>query len=449
MNTTVPPIAEMRHVDKRFALPTGAELTVLRDISLQINPGEIVALLGPSGSGKSTLMRILTGLIAPSSGEVLAYGEPLHGFHPRASIVFQNFALYPWLTVYQNIALGLEWLRLPPEESAPRVHRVIDMVGLEGFEEAYPKELSGGMKQRVGIARAIAVQPELLCMDEPFSALDVLTAENLRAEVLSLWLDKKVDIKSVLFVTHDIREAVLLASRIVVLGANPGAIRVILTNDIPHPRNPRLPAFQSMIDRIHDIITRAIIPDEAAPALAAPRPVEPLPAVSVSEVTGLLEVVHARGDSIDVFDLAGSIRKDFGTALTVVKAAEMLDLVDTPKQLVVITETGAEFLRGDVNGRKELFRKQLESLRLFQLVAAMLRRKGDLSLDAEIVIEQLAILLPNEDPERLFDTLVGWGRYGEFFGYNADAKVLYLDTPEAESPAAKLPGENERPDGHQ
>jgi NitT/TauT family transport system ATP-binding protein len=438
MNT--PPIAEMRHVHKRFLLPTGAELNVLEDISLEINAGEIIALLGPSGSGKSTLMRILTGLIQPTSGEVLAYGAPLHGFHPRASIVFQNFALYPWLTVKQNIALGLEWLKLPAEESSLRIRTVIDMVGLEGFEEAYPKELSGGMKQRVGIARAIAVQPELLCMDEPFSALDVLTAENLRAEVLHLWLDRRVEITSVLFVTHDIREAVFLANRIVVLGSNPGAIRIILTNDIPHPRDLRSPAVQALTDRIHDIITRAIIPDETPPAPALPRPVEPLPQATVSEITGLLSVVESHGGTVDVFDLSARIGKDFGSTLTVVKAAELLDFIDTPKQDVVFTEPGREFLRGDVNQRKELFRKQLMSLRLFQLVAGMLQKKEDKSLEADIVIEQLAILLPNEDPQLLFATLVGWGRYGEFFGYSADESVLYLDTTEAGSFAARRGG---------
>jgi NitT/TauT family transport system ATP-binding protein len=260
MTTPPPPIAQLRHVNKRFLLPTGKEINVLQDISLEVNPGEIVALLGPSGSGKSTVMRILTGLISPSDGEVLAYGKPLEGFHPRASIVFQNFALFPWLTVDENIGMGLEWLRLPAEENAHRIHLAVEMVGLGGFEEAYPKELSGGMKQRVGIARAIAVQPELLCMDEPFSALDVLTAENLRSEVLGLWLDHKVDIKTILLVSHDIRETVLLANRIVVLGTHPGTIRIILKNDLPHPRDPRTAEFQALIDRIHDIITDMPLP---------------------------------------------------------------------------------------------------------------------------------------------------------------------------------------------
>jgi NitT/TauT family transport system ATP-binding protein len=423
-------IAEIRNVCKEFTLPNGADLKVLENISLQIHAGEIVALLGPSGSGKSTMMRILTGLITPTTGEVLAYDKPLVGFHPRASIVFQNFALYPWLTVHENIAMGLEWLQLPEEEVRTRVRQAVDKVGLEGFEEAYPKELSGGMKQRVGIARAIVVQPELLCMDEPFSALDVLTAENLRAEVLSLWLDHKVEIKSVLFVTHDIREAVFLANRIVVLSTNPGAIRVILQNEMPHPRDMRSPAFLTMIDHIHDIITNAIIPDEVVPAVptTVPRHVEPLPHVTPGEILGLLEILDDNNGTVDIFDLAQKTGKDFGSTITVVKAAELLDFIDTPKHNVVFTDTGRQFLKGDVNNRKLLFKQQLLSLRLFEVVSGMLKRNESLNLSEEIVLEQLAILLPNEDVEKLFETMVGWARYGELFGYNADDKVLYLDT---------------------
>ena len=429
MNTRNSPIAELQHVDKRFKLPTGAELNVLHDITFQVHAGEIVSLLGPSGSGKSTLMRILTGLIPPTSGEVLAYGKPLIGFHPRSSIVFQNFALFPWLTVRENIAMGLQWQQLPEDDIRSRVKTAVDMVGLEGFEDAYPKELSGGMKQRVGIARAIIVQPELLCMDEPFSALDVLTAENLRHEVLKLWQDRKVEIKSILSVTHDIREAVFLANRIVVLSANPGTIRTILLNDLSRHRDPRSEEFQSLIDHIHDIITNAIIPDEQAapPPVAQPKYIEPLPYVTVSEMIGLLEVLGHHGGQIDVFDLAQRTGMDFGSTLSVVKATELLDLVETPKQTVVLTELGRKFLASDINARKILFQDRLTSLRLFKVVTDMLQHKRNLSLDEEIVLEHLAILLPNEDPEKLLRTIIGWGRYGEVFGYKADEKTLFLE----------------------
>ena len=431
MTTNNLPIAEIRNVSKSFLLPKGTEINVLENISLKIDTGEIVALLGPSGCGKSTLMRILTGLIQPSSGEVLAYAKPLSGFHPRASIVFQSFALYPWLTVYENIAMGLEYLHLPHEEVSQRVRRVVDMVGLEGFEEAYPKELSGGMKQRVGIARAIVVQPELLCMDEPFSALDVLTAENLRSEVLKLWLDHKVEIKSILFVTHDIREAIFLANRIVIMSANPGSIRVVIPNDLPSPRDIRSPMFLAMIDRIHDIITNAIIPDEAAvpvPTAAPAQRLESLPYVSISEIIGLLEILDDQKGTVDVFELATRIGKDFGSTIAVVKSAELLDFVDTPKQIVVLTDTGKKFVAASINERKTLLKQQMLALRLFDLVANMLQRSDGLTISEDVVVEQLAILFPTEDPEKLFETLVGWGRYGELFGYSSDDRILYLDT---------------------
>jgi NitT/TauT family transport system ATP-binding protein len=426
------PIAELRNVSKMFSLPTGTELHVLENISLTINSGEIVALLGPSGCGKSTLMRILIGLISPTSGDVLAYNTPLQGILPRAAIVFQSFALYPWLTVQENIAMGLEYLQLTPDDTTGRVRRAVDMVGLEGFEEAYPKELSGGMKQRVGIARAIAVQPELLCMDEPFSALDVLTAENLRSEVLNLWLDHKTDIKSVLFVTHDIREAVFLANRIVILGSHPGAIRLIMQNELPYPRDPRSPLFQDTIDRIHDIITNAILPDEAVSATAAPvsvqqQRIETIPYASISEIIGLLEILDDHKGVVDVFELGTRIGREFGFTLTVVKAAELLDFVDTPKQNVILTDLGRKFLSASINDRKTLLKQQMLSLRLFDVISSMLQRAENLSLNEEIIMEQLAILLPNEDPDKLFENLVGWARYGELFGYNADEQILYLD----------------------
>ncbi|MBU2472241.1 MAG: ATP-binding cassette domain-containing protein, partial [Bacteroidetes bacterium] len=253
--------------------------------------------------GKSTLMRVLTGLIKPTHGEVFVHGEALKGIHPSAAIVFQNFALYPWLTVSENIAMGLESAKVEPDLIKEKVGKVIDIVGLEGFEDVYPKELSGGMKQRVGIARALAVQPELLCMDEPFSGLDVLTAENLRSEVLNLWLDHKVDIKTIFFVTHNISEAVFLANRIVVLSANPGKLRVVINNDIPFPRDYRSSEFLSMVDRIHEIITSAILPDEViTPEMEKmTQRVEALPNATVGEIVGLLEILDDHKGQIDIF----------------------------------------------------------------------------------------------------------------------------------------------------
>ncbi len=428
MTQTSPPIAEVRNVRKVFALPAGKEIAVLDGISLQVNPGEIIALLGPSGSGKSTLMRILTGLIEPTQGQVEAYGKPLQGFHPRTSIVFQNFALFPWLTVRENITIGLRRLSLPEDEVERRVAAAVDRVGLEGFEPTYPKELSGGMKQRVGIARALAVQPDLLCMDEPFSALDVLTAENLRTEVLNLWLDTTVGIRSILFVTHDIREAVYLARRIVILGSHPGTIRLILDNELPYPREARSAAFQFMIDRIHEIITNTILPDvPPSPLVPRSRSVEALPRVFPGQIVGLLEILYHHGGSLDVFALAGTIGKDFGSTLAVVKAAELLGFVDTPKQNVEFTEIGLTFHRAPLNERKRMFRERLLSLRLFEVLTGMLQKSPAGAVREDLILEQLAMVLPNEDTEGLLETVVAWGRFGELVGYDAQEGLLRLE----------------------
>lgn len=426
---TIIPISELKNISVYFELPSGVGLTVLEDISMSVNSGEILAVLGPSGCGKSTLMRVLTGLIKPTRGEVLVHGETLKGIHSSAAIVFQNFALYPWLTVSENIAMGLESAKANKELIKERVGKVIDIVGLEGFEDVYPKELSGGMKQRVGIARALAVQPELLCMDEPFSGLDVLTAENLRAEVLNLWLDHKVDIRTIFFVTHNISEAVFLANRIVVLGANPGKVRVIIKNDIPYPRDYRSSDFLAMVDRIHEIITSAILPDEVVTTetgKATPR-VEALPNATVGEIVGLLEILDDHKGQIDIFQLSMLVGKDFGSVMYVVKAAEMLDFVDTPRRNVIFTVIGKTFLKADVNQRKIIFKEQILKLRIFQLITDMLKRSKKEGLEEDIVLETFAMLLPNEDAEKQFDTFVDWGRYGELIGHDADEKKMYLE----------------------
>src|ERR1700722_12478401 len=282
------PISEAKNVTVSFTID-GEERLVLDDVSLAVRPGQVVALLGPSGSGKSPLLRAMVGLLQPSSGTVLAHGQPLVGLHPGVSLVFQNFALFPWLTVQENIGVALNGLGLDPATGADRIKRCIDLVGLEGFEEAYPKELSGGMKQRVGIARALARGPELLCMDEPFSALDVFTAESLRSEVYGLWSGGSklpFALKSVVMITHLIDEAVFLADRIVVMGARPGHIRTIIQNDVPHPREYQSPAFLRLVQRIHDVITKEQLPDIPEPKAAALQPggipePSPIPAVTL------------------------------------------------------------------------------------------------------------------------------------------------------------------------
>jgi NitT/TauT family transport system ATP-binding protein len=421
-------LAEVQRVSHRFDRD-GHELLVLRDVSLAIQAGEVTAVLGPSGCGKSTLLRIMTGLITPTSGEVLCHGTPLRGVHRGAAIVFQSFALYPWLTVAENVGVGLHRTAIGGAEAADRIRRVIDLVGLEGFEEAYPKELSGGMKQRVGIARALVGGPEVLCMDEPFSALDVLTAESLRSEVYGLWTRGDLGLQGILLITHLIEEAVFLGDRIVIMGANPGTIREVLTNSLPHPREYRDPAFIALVDRIHAAITEIHLPDAPTPKreVHVPPRFEPLPAAQVEEIVGLLEVVHDRGDRTDLFGLASHLRLEFGLAILAVKAAELLELVETPRQDVVLTPLGRSFVAADPNERKRLFHRQLCTIPSFVYLTNTLRRAPEMRLSADVIEEELAIHVPSEPTEQLFETIISWGRYGELLGYDPDAREVYLD----------------------
>jgi NitT/TauT family transport system ATP-binding protein len=297
-------------------LERGREIQVLKNINISVQEGEIVAFLGPSGCGKTTTIKIMAGLIRPSEGRVLCHGKLLTGVNERLSMVFQNFALLPWFTVEQNVNLGLHHHGLTYRQMAARVEESIDMVGLGGFEEAYPRELSGGMRQRVGIARALAVRPEILCLDEPFSAVDVLTAETMRSEVIDIWQEQSKAVKSVVMVTHDIFEAVMMAQRIFVFGADPGHVRTVLTNPLPHPRDPKDAKIQELINVIHSVLTEALIPEETErPTLTQPswyQGLENLPSVSPSEVIGLLEVLDDAGGKMDIFMLANETESEFG-----------------------------------------------------------------------------------------------------------------------------------------
>ena len=418
----------------------------IKDVSFAVREGEIVAILGPSGCGKSTLLRSLIGLVKPTTGTVLAHGQPLVGIHPSVSLVFQSFALYPWLTVRENVEVSLEGLGLDPAESQRRVTRVIDMIGLDGSEEAYPKELSGGMKQRVGFARALARGAELLCMDEPFSALDVFTAESLRSEVyrlvtgrngIAVSSDPGSTVKSVLIITHNIEEAVFLADRIVVMGTKPGHIRQIVSNTIPHPRDYQAPAFLNLVQRLHDSIVSEHLPEEPAtvPGTTPIVDVEPIPKVNLGEVFGLMEIVRDNGGAMDVFRLDQLTDYDFGHTLSVVKAGEMLDFLDTPKNRVALTPLGAKFLDADINGRKTLLNQQLQNLGIFRYIVQMLKEAKDQRLPEEIVREELVMRLPMEDVDAISETLIGWGRFAELLGYSSETEEIYLDNPAAEAPA--------------
>jgi len=422
------PLIELRSVSKKFQLESGADLKVLEDVNLSVNDGDVVALLGPSGTGKSTCLRIMAGLIEPTAGEVLVEGGPLRGINQDVALVFQSFALFPWETVYDNIAIALKPLEMAPAEVKERVKRAIDLVGLEGFEEAYPRELSGGMKQRVGIARALVMERPVLLLDEPFSALDILTADTLRTEIINIFQSRKTPTRSLLIVTHNIQETVVMAKRILVMAPNPGRVRDEVVNDLPYPRDEDSPAFSRMVSRVHALITETLMPDVPKTFV---RPVKEglqiLPDVQISEVIGLLESIHDEGGMADIFDLAQTIGKDFGQTLYLVKAAELLNLVDTPKQTVVLTDSGRLFVEGDINVRKGMLHDLFSQLRIVQQVMELLKQSETLRLPVEVIEQKLAGWLPNENPENVVDVLISWGRFSEVFGYNDDAKELYLD----------------------
>ncbi len=418
--TAAAPLCELRHVHKDFPQKEGAPLRVLEDISFAVRPEEVVALLGPSGCGKSTILRILAGLTPATRGEVLYHGAPLRDLNPGVGFVFQSFALYPWMTVTENVEAALRARALPEDEVHARAERAIRSVGLAGFEEAYPRELSGGMKQRVGMARAFSVDPEMLFMDEPFSQVDALTAESLRAEVIDLWSAKERNPSSIVMVSHDIKEVVYMADRIVVLDAKPGRIRTVVENGLPRPRDYRAPALLELVDRLHDVITGMEMPDAPAPPVA----VEPIPPAATSEIVGLLEYLDARGGREDVFRIAAETNREFGAVITIVNAAELLDLVDTPRRAVLLSGEGLRFVRAGPEQRKALWRERILGLGLFRQVREALAAEPDHRVTREFVLELIALHAPNEDFERVFDTFVGWARFAVLFAYDDASETL-------------------------
>ena len=423
-----PILLSSENVSQRFSMPNGNMVTVLDSISMEIRKGEIICLLGPSGCGKSTFLRILAGLMRPTSGKVFARGTEMAGLTPGVGMVFQMFALFPWMTVSENIQSVLVPLQLPREEVQRRVSTVIKMVGLEGFEEAYPREISGGMKQRVGIARGLAVQPELLFMDEPFSAVDALTAESLRADLVDIWDEADGQPASIVMVSHDIKEVVYMADRIVVFSANPGRIRTIVQNKLARPRDYRAPEFLAMVDYLHDIITTNELPDNQPAVVSTPsQPVyEPLPPVSSGDVVSFVEYLDSHGGQGDVFVLAHEFGKEFSDLINIVKAAEMLDFIDTPKHRTVLTPLGHRFSDMDTEDQKVVWKQQILTLSIFKTVHADVQASRNGTMLDDEVQDRLAQLLPNENPEFTFATFINWARFGNLLAFDEDSDEVSL-----------------------
>ncbi len=442
------PIFEAKNIEKFFQQPDGNRIEVIAPTNLAVDPGTVVALLGPSGSGKSTLLRMLTGLATPSAGEVFWHGKPLQGQIPHVAIVFQSFALFPWLTVLENVEAPLVAQGIGPIDRHRRALRMLDTVGLDGFETAYPKELSGGMKQRVGFARAMVVQPEVLFMDEPFSALDVLTAENLRGELLELWLSKKMPISTIFLVTHNIEEAVMLADRVIVLGRNPGRIRADFSVELSHPRERKSPTFVEYVDYIYTVMTQpeaeiAPPPQPGMERRRTPRPEKKytmLPHARPGGIAGLLELLEDRGGRDDVYHLAEQLRFDVDDLLPITEAADLLCFVNVEKGDVEITESGRAFLQADILARKELFRQAaLLHIPLFQQIDQTLHAKADHTIPIEFFRDLLDEHFSDKEVQRQLDTALDWGRYAEIFDYDSETGRLILADQGTEHPGVAAP----------
>jgi NitT/TauT family transport system ATP-binding protein len=435
-------IIDARQVEKAFEQPDGNQIQVIAPLDLTIESNTICALLGPSGSGKSTLLRILSGLTWPTRGSVQWRGNPTED-NRNVGIVFQSFALFPWLTVLENVEVPLTARGIEHRMRRPQALKSIGMVGLGGFENAYPKELSGGMKQRVGLARALAVEPEVLFMDEPFSALDVLTAENLRSELLQLWTDHQIPTKSIFLVTHNIEEAVFLADRVVVLGKHPARIRADFRIPLAHPRERKSAEFLVYVDYIYKVMTQPELDIGSltkVPVLQKPS-VQVLPHATAGGIAGLLEFLNDRGGKEDLYHLAEELLMDVDDLFPIVDGAVMLGFAESLQGDVHITSKGKEFAEADISERKRLFRDAvLSHAMLLRQIRNALERKSDRALPLEFFHDVLDEHFSQEDVQRQIETALNWGRYAELFAYDAETDRLILESsaemtgPEEDAP---------------
>ncbi|MCX5773895.1 MAG: nitrate/sulfonate/bicarbonate ABC transporter ATP-binding protein [Fusobacteria bacterium] len=413
-----------------FETKEGGQLPVLSEINLGIKEGEFVSLLGPSGSGKSTLLRIMAGLIKPSSGTVAYLGERIEGINPGVSMVFQSFALFPWLTVLENVMMGLEDKPFPKEEKRERAIKMIDIIGLDGFENAYPKELSGGMKQRVGLGRALVSEPDILLMDEPFSALDVLTAENLRRDILDLWHEGKIPAKCIVMVTHGIEEAVLMSDRVVILSKSPARIREQIAINLKRPRDSKHPSFEKMLDRIYSLLMqpekKQFYPDQNIKD-------ELIHFVAIGALTGFLELLADFKEKQDLYALAEKLSMEIDDFVPIVDSASLLQFTKVETGDIELTKKGFEFAEASVLDRKKIFKEQfVANVPLARKILTVLESKSNHHMNYEFFEDMLEKYFSAENVEKQIDTLIDWGRYSELFAYNEVSGQFYLEQGEFE-----------------
>jgi NitT/TauT family transport system ATP-binding protein len=443
-------IIRAERIEKFYTQPSQNRIQVISATNLSIVPGEIVALLGPSGSGKSTMLRMLTGLSTPTAGQVYWHEKPIAEAEVNVSIVFQSFALFPWLTVLENVEAPLQARGVSAAVRRDRSMKMLDTVGLDGFEGAYPKELSGGMKQRVGFARALVVEPEVLFMDEPFSALDVLTAENLRSELLELWANKTMPTKAVFIVTHNIEEAVLLADRIIVLGKNPGHIRTDFRVQLAQPRDRKSEPFTQLVDYIYKVLTKPdVAPDEAPEQQVEPKVrdqrqmhYQMLPHARPGGIAGLLELLLDKGGRDDIYRLADDLSFEIDDLLPIVDAAQLLGFLQIEEGDAVITPSGTEFANSEILRQKELFRDAaVANVLLLRQICRALDAKSDHTVPEDFFLDMLDEQFSEEECQRQIETAVTWGRYAELFDYDAGHRRFVLPDAAEEEVATRQEAE--------
>jgi NitT/TauT family transport system ATP-binding protein len=425
-------IISVDNLRKSFKKDEQQDLLVLEDVNFQLKENEIVALLGKSGSGKSTLLRIIAGLIPPSSGSVsyreILVDRPVSGI----AMVFQSFALMPWLTVLENVELGLEARGVAREERRQRAIEAIDIIGLDGFESAYPKELSGGMRQRVGFARALVINPDILLMDEPFSALDVLTAENLKSDLLELWQEKKTNTNGILLVTHNIEEAAMLADRIVIFGSDPGYIRAELEVDLPQPRDDQSKEFRAIVDKIYTLMTTG--EKERAKRAMRERQISigyRLPDVDPSEISGLIETMTSYQERIDLPELADELMMNIDDLFPLLETLEILGFAKVAEGDIQLSDLGKQFDEADLQERKQIFAQRLiEKVPLARYIRRILDDKTTHRVSEERFLSKLEDYLSEKESERVLKTVIDWGRYAEIFAYDFNTGILSLENPD-------------------
>lgn len=428
MTETILTVSNLR---KAYKKAEKQNLLVLEDVTFKLQEGEFVALLGKSGSGKSTLLRIIAGLVAPTSGSVTYRGNPVKGPVAGIGMIFQSFALMPWLTVLENVELGLEAQGVNRAERRKRAIEAIDIIGLDGFESAFPKELSGGMRQRVGFARALVINPDILLMDEPFSALDVLTAENLKSDLLELWQEKKTDTTGILLVTHNIEEAAMLADRIIILGSDPGYIKADFSVNLPQPRDANNSEVRALVDKIYTLMTTE--KTEKARHAVRDRHISlgyRIPDVEPSELSGLIETIKSFEERIDLPELADELMMNVDDLFPILETLEILGFAQISNGDLQLTNLGKQFSEADLQERKQLFAKRLlEKVPLARYIRRVLDEKDKHCVSEDRILSKLEDYLSENEAERVLRTMIDWGRYAEIFAYDFNTGILSLENP--------------------